>query len=137
MSVLLNAGSPLREHRIGSVDPESMKRMAVVLRDPNLIHLDVAEVRRLGLGDRVINQGPTNCGYVLDMLRQAFPEGSIRSFSVRFIANVYGGDEVIAGGVVEGVIDATTERLYSCSVWLDVVGGGRALAGTASVAVPV
>jgi acyl dehydratase len=129
-------GTQLSALRIDPVSPEAMKRMAKVLDDPNQIHLDPEVVRAVGLGDRVINQGPSNCGYVMDMLAQAFPGGQLRSFKVRFLANVLGGDAVVAGGTVDGTDPAHGGQVCACAVWLDVDGRGRVLEGTARVYVP-
>jgi acyl dehydratase len=132
----LGPGSDLGPWTIEHVDPEKMKVFAVVLADPNPIHLDPEAVRRAGLGDRVINQGPASFGYVLNMLREAAPGASIRDLNVRLTANVHGGDRVIAAGRVESAAEVEGERRLECSVWLDVEGGRRALQGTATLAIP-
>ncbi len=49
------------------VDPQRMKTMAAILRDPYEVHWDHEAVRPLGF-DRVINQGPLNLSYVANML---------------------------------------------------------------------
>ena len=128
-------GGELAQRRIAPVSAEAMKTMAVILADPNPIHLDPEVVRELGMGDRVINQGPTGCGYVMDMLSDNFPTGRVRSLSVRFIANVLGGDDVTVGGTVENVTATAQGDLVECAVWLDIVDRGRALAGTATVVI--
>lgn len=133
---MTSAGTQLPELRVDPVSSQAMKRMAKVLHDPNQIHLDPEVVRAVGLGDRVINQGPSNCGYVMDMLTRAFPDGQLRLFKVRFLANVLGGDAVVAGGTVDGVAGVPGGRVCTCAVWLDVVGRGRALQGIARVYVP-
>jgi 3-hydroxybutyryl-CoA dehydratase len=134
--VTLAAGSGLRPWKIDHVDPEKMKIFAVVLADPNPIHLDPEAVKAAGLGDRVVNQGPASFGYVLNMLRDAAPDATIRDLNVRLTANVFGGDTVTAGGEVESVEDRDGERLVTCRVWLDVEGGRRALQGTATLSLP-
>jgi 3-hydroxybutyryl-CoA dehydratase len=110
------------------VDPERMKELADVLDDPNPIHVDPAVVRALGMGDRVINQGPANCSYVVNMLRREYPGGTITRISFRLLANVYAGDTVIAGSRVE----ARDETEAHCTIWLDA-DGRRAVEGTATV----
>ncbi len=133
----ISVGSQLPEHRIAHVSPEAMHRMAVILRDPNQIHLDPAAVLAAGLGDRVINQGPSNVGYVMDMLLAAFPGGRIARFSAKFLANVFGGEEVVAGGEVEDVTPLDDGDLeIRCSVWLRAGEGRPALAATAWVRMP-
>jgi len=132
----VNVGDPLPEFVVEAVDPEKMKIMAALLRDPNMIHLDPAETARLGMGDRVVNQGPTNLGYVVAMLAAwAGGQDRVRSTVFRFRATVLAGDRVVAGGRITAIRD---DGLTVCDVWLDVVGGGRprsirAVSGTATV----
>jgi acyl dehydratase len=96
---------------IESVDPEKMKLMAALLRDPNPIHLDAEAVKALGLGDRVINQGPTNLSYLVNMVMREFGDASrVRQIDVRFLGNVFAGDRVECSGVVTDV-DPQTERI--------------------------
>lgn len=129
-------GTEITPLRIDSVSAPAMHTMARILADPNLIHLDAEVVKRLGMGDRVINQGPSNCGYVMNMLRSAFPGWRLRRFEVRFLSNVRGGDAVEAGGRIVGVDDQGVDRSIICAVWLDVDGGPRALEGTAVLSGP-
>jgi acyl dehydratase len=131
----LAAGSELGPWTIEHVDPEKMKVFAVVLADPNPIHLDPQAVKAAGLGERVINQGPASFGYVLNMLREAAPEASVRELRVRLTANVFEGERVAAAGRVESSEVRNGERRFHCSVWLDVEGGRRALQGTATLVV--
>jgi 3-hydroxybutyryl-CoA dehydratase len=128
----LEIGSELGPLTIESVSPEHMKTLAVVLDDPNPIHLDPEAVKALGMGDRVINQGPAGVGYVLNMLAEAAPEATVADIDVRFMANVLGGDRCVAAGRVEAVGDDGT---VTCRVWLDVEGGKRAIDGTATLSV--
>jgi 3-hydroxybutyryl-CoA dehydratase len=112
------------------VDPEHIRVLAEALEDPNPIHLDPDAVSRLGLGDRVINQGPANCAYVVNKLRETFPGGRITAFDVRLMANVFGGDEVHAG---TRITERTATHAH-CHVWLDRTDGTRVVEGTATVA---
>jgi acyl dehydratase len=128
----MNAGAELGPLVIESVRAERMKTLAIVLADPNPIHLDPAAVRALGMGDRVVNQGPANFAWVLDMLREAVPGAQISDLKVRLLANVFADDRVVAAGRV----DAVDGGRLSCSVWLDVDGGSRALDGTATLILP-
>jgi len=132
----LQAGSTLGPWTVEHIDPEKMKIFAVVLADPNPIHLDPAAVQAAGLGDRVINQGPASFGYVLNMLRESAPGARIRDLDVRLSSNVLGGDRVTASGEVLEVAEVDGERRLRCSVWLDVDGGRRALQGTATLVLP-
>ncbi|MBD76179.1 MAG: hypothetical protein CL807_04650 [Citromicrobium sp.] len=107
-----------------------MREWATFLRDDNPIHLDPAAVAALGLGDRVINQGPANLAYVINMLHAAFPSGTITGLSTRFLGNVRAGDCVVAGGTITSLKADEAE----CDFELRVVDGEPALAGTATIA---
>jgi 3-hydroxybutyryl-CoA dehydratase len=132
--MVLEPGTELGPLIIDRVDPEKMKSFAVVLGDPNPIHLDPEAVKAAGLGDRVINQGPASFGYVLNMLQAAVPGAVIRDLNVRLTANVYGGERVSAAGRVQSRERVDGEDLLRCSVWLDAELGRRALQGTATLA---
>ena len=122
-------GDALPPFTIESVSPEAMKQWAVFLADPNPIHLDVEVVKAKGLGDRVINQGPVNVAYMMNMLMRAFPGGRIKSMDSRFLDNVYGGDRV----VVTGRITMIEGNIVTCEFSLDVDGRGTVNSGTALV----
>ncbi|GGO20512.1 hypothetical protein GCM10010116_41200 [Microbispora rosea subsp. aerata] len=131
----VEVGDALPEWRVPSVSAEKMKTMAALLADPNPIHFDVAAVRALGMGDRPVNQGPLNMGYVMNMLA-AWSGGHdrLRRFRVRFLRNVFAGDELCAGGVVTAVRTENGVRLADCDVVLTGAGGEPVLKGTATVA---
>jgi 3-hydroxybutyryl-CoA dehydratase len=114
--------------RVVDVRPEPMKVTAALLRDPNMIHLDPAVTEALGLGPRVVNQGPLNLGYVHTLLEE---RGRVVASRFRFHGNVLAGDRVVAGARVTAVAG----DLVDCEVWLDVTGGSRAVSGTARIRV--
>lgn len=130
----VTVGTPLPVWRLERVDPEKMKIFAAIMRDPNTIHWDRAEVARRGLGERLINQGPTNLGYVINMLIAWAGPTCLRKLQARFTANVFDEDCVVAGGIVTAVHEQDGERVATCDVWLDRADGTRAVAGTAVVA---
>lgn len=129
-------GDALADHRIPVVTPEGMKGMSVLAEDPNPIHLDRDAVKALGLGDRIINQGPINLGYMIDMIRANFPEGRVARFQARLLSNVFEGDDVTASGTVESVEPGDDGTRITTRVWLEVAGAGRAVEGTIDVVVP-
>jgi 3-hydroxybutyryl-CoA dehydratase len=124
-------GDALPPFVIESVSPEAMKQWAVFLADPNPIHLDVEVVKAKGLGDRVINQGPINVAYMMNMLMAAFPGAKIEAMDSRFLDNVYGGDKAVASGT----ITAIEGNRISCEFTLDVEGRGTVNSGTATIIV--
>ena len=81
-----------------SVDPARMKTMAAILRDPYPVHWDRVANEALGLGGRVINQGPLNLGYIANMLMTWTGPASIRRLTVGFGRPVLDGDRVGRGG---------------------------------------
>ena len=122
-------GDALPPFVIESVSPDAMKEWAVILADPNPIHLDPEVVKAKGLGDRVINQGPINVAYMINMLLAAFPGGRIETMDSRFLDNVYAGDRVVASGTITAV-DA--DRV-DCAFTLDADGRGTVNSGTALI----
>jgi 3-hydroxybutyryl-CoA dehydratase len=130
----VKAGDTLKPFRIDSVSPEGMKAWAKFLHDPNPIHLDPAVVKAKGFGDRVINQGPANLAYLINMLQGAIPNSLIESLEVRYVDNVFGGDAVEAGGTVKEVSADGARRRISCDVWLRADARGAVLTGTAILA---
>jgi acyl dehydratase len=87
------------------------------------------------MGDRQVNQGPTNMAYVVNMLTAWIGDpGCLRRLQVRFLGNVFAGDRVSAGGVVTGVRTEAGTTLADLDVWLERSPEDRVLAGTATVA---
>lgn len=142
-----------------TADPAAMKTMAALLRDPNMIHLDPAASEAVGLGPRVVNQGPISMGWVHTMLaRAAGGPQNVLATRIRFHDTVFGGERVVAGGEVTSIRTRRGERgvgrgagpsrgaddpdvarrgdIVECAVWLDVLrpdGPVRALSGTAQL----
>ncbi len=124
-------GDSLPPFVVESASPEAMKAWAVFLADPNPIHLDVDVVKAKGLGDRVINQGPMNVAFMINMLMAAFPGATIEAMDSRFLDNVYGGEQVTA----QGTITAVEGNRIACEFTLDVDGRGTVNSGTATLLV--
>jgi acyl dehydratase len=105
--------------------------MAALLRDPNPIHFDPEAVRRAGMGDRVINQGPINQAYLVNLVtRAAGGPDRLRSIQVRFLGNVLAGDRVECRGRVAAVDEAAGTATLEIEAR---VGDAPVLAGTAVV----
>lgn len=122
-------GDPIAPFTIDSVSAAAMQDWAVFLADPNPIHLDVEVVKAKGLGDRVINQGPINVAYMMNMLMAAFPGATIAAMDSRFLDNVYAGDRAVASGRITAVDGNRVE----CEFSLDIDGRGTVNAGTATI----
>ena len=76
------------------VPQESMDIWAVILDDPNPIHLDANAVKQVGLGNKTINQGPANIAYILNMIELE------RAVTPGQSAVIYHNNECIGGGIV-------------------------------------
>jgi acyl dehydratase len=130
------AGTSLPDWDLASVSEQAMHTMALLLRDPNPIHYDTAVTQATGLGPRTVNQGPSNVGYVANMLiAWAGDPAAIRRLKVRFEANVFAGDHVTASGEVTSVERTPDGALAHCDVRLTRDDGTRLLSGTAEVLV--
>jgi acyl dehydratase len=130
----VEVGTELEPFVVEAVSAEKMKLMAALLRDPNPIHVDPEAVRALGMGDRVVNQGPTNQAYLVNMLLAfAGDPGAIRQLTVRFLGNVFAGDRVECRGRVTAVDRG--ERLVTVELE-ETVDGAPVMAGSAVVELP-
>lgn len=132
---MVNVGDVVPPWRLDHVAESRMRLLAAILRDPNPIHWDRDEVARRGLGDRLINQGPTNVAYVCNAVLAWAGHGSLRSLTVRFTSNVFDGDQVVASGEVVAVDRTGDEPVATCNMWLDRGDGTRAVEGVAKVAI--
>lgn len=101
------------------VDPARMKTMAAILRDPYPVHWDRDANHGTGRAGRVINQGPLNLGYVVNMLMAWAGPECVRRLTVSFGRPVLDGDRVTARGRVTALDEHNGERLATCDVWLE------------------
>ena len=128
-------GEAITPLHIDGVDGQQIKTMAALLRDPNPIHFDTDVTRALDMGDRAVNQGPTNVGYVATAL-MAWAGGGpecIRHLKVRLAGNVFAGDRLTAGGTVESVSEEDGTTVATCTVWLRRDDDTVVVTGTAEV----
>lgn len=134
MTATPTVGDELPARLVPAVREEDIRMMALILRDPNPIHFDLEAVAAAGLGDRAINQGGATMAYVMNLLTEwAGSRQALRSIECSFRGNVAAGDDVTVGGCVTAVERAPDGALVEVEVWADVVGGRRAIAGTATV----
>jgi acyl dehydratase len=123
----MKVGELLPEFAVPSVDPARMKTMAAVLRDPYRVHWDREATREMGLEGRVINQGPLNLSYIVNMLHSFSGPTSVRRLTVSFGRPVFDADSVVAGGEISAI---DGDRV-TCAVWLkrgdEIVVSGTAV----------
>lgn len=120
---------------MASVEAARMRTMAAILRDPYPVHWDRAANERIGFGGRVINQGPLNLGYIVNMLHAWTGPASVRRLTVKFGAPVLDEDHVTAKGRVTSIDEVGGERRATCEVWLER-DGKAIVTGSAVVALP-
>jgi hypothetical protein len=77
-----------------TVRADEMKLLALLLRDPNPIHLDPDAAATVGLGRACVNQGPANLAYALTHVTARRPGAVLTAFDARFRATVVAGDVV-------------------------------------------
>lgn len=85
------------------ITEDSAHVWARVLEDPNPIHQSANAVARLGLGDRLINQGPTNIAYLINALEYNFPGIILKNMQARLVGMIHCGDIIQVYGVVEDI----------------------------------
>ena len=110
-------GIDLPSLEVNPVDPQKMKTMAALLRDPYPVQWDRKANEVLGIGNNVINQGPLNLSYVANMLMQWQGPTCIKRLKAKFLKPVLDNDTVIAGGKVIEVLDESSSRIL-CEIWL-------------------
>lgn len=124
------------EFAVDGVDAQRMKTMAAILRDPYRVHWDRAATTEMGLGGRVINQGPLNLSYIVNALHAFGGAGCVRRLTVAFHRPVFDGDRVVAGGEVVGNETFADSSVRKVNVWLrrdDPTPGEIVVSGTALI----
>jgi acyl dehydratase len=134
MSAEVNPGDEIPVWSMPFVDPARMRTMAAILRDPYPVHWDRDGNSALGLPGRVVNQGPLNLGYIVNMLMAWAGPSCVRRLTVSFGRPVLDGDRVNAGGRVTAVDVVDGERRATCDVWLER-DGEHVVTGSAVVAI--
>ena len=129
----IEVGNQIPSWAMPEVDPQRMKTMAAILRDPYPIHWDSSVGQALGLGDHVVNQGPLNLSYIANMLIAWQGPTCVRRLQVSFGAPVLDRDAVTAVGEVTAIETVNGEQHATCSVRLER-NGRSVVTGTAVVA---
>lgn len=120
--------------RVTTIDANRMKIFSLLTDDPNPIHWDREAVATLGLGDKLINQGGLNVGYVISAVAEwAGGADKIVSVKVRFRGNVLENDEVVARGTVTAIDDGVA----TIDVALTGPNDTKVISGTIKAIVPV
>jgi acyl dehydratase len=124
------------EFVVDAVDAQRMKTMAAILRDPYRVHWDREATTEMGLGGRVINQGPLNLSYIVNALHAFGGAGCVRRLTVAFHRPVFDDDRVVAGGEIIGAERFAESDVRKVNVWLrrdDPTPGEIVVSGTALI----
>jgi acyl dehydratase len=128
---VVSVGTRLPEWVMADVRPERMRTTSAIHRDPNPVHWDPESTRSRGLDGRVINQGPLNVSYLVNMVLAWQGPTCLRRLRVTFAGRVYDHDHVTARGLVTAIEPA--RAIATCDVWLERPDGSRPLVGVAEV----
>jgi acyl dehydratase len=117
--MMVAVGDEIPSWTMDVVDPARMKTMAAILRDPYPVHWDRTGNTRPGIEGRVINQGPLNLSYIVNMLMAWAGPQCVRRLTVTFGRPVLDGDCVVARGRVTALGDHDGEQRATCDVSLE------------------
>jgi acyl dehydratase len=133
----VEVGTEVPPFVVESVNAEKMKTVGALLNDSNPIHWDIESVKALGMGDKLVNQGPNNLYYVVNMLTAWTGDpAAVRKLRVRFLGNVYPEERVVARGTVTAIREEGGRRLADLDVRLERGEDDRVLDGEATVVLP-
>jgi len=127
----VSVGARLPDWVMADVRAERMRVTSAIHRDPNPVHWDPRSTRSRGLDGRVINQGPLNASYLVNMVMAWRGPTCLRGLHVEFDGRICDGDHVTARGVVTAIDPMT--HVATCEVWLERLDGSRPVVGTARV----
>jgi 3-hydroxybutyryl-CoA dehydratase len=127
--------------KLKQVDSARMKILALLLADPNPVHLDPEAARRLNIADREVNQGPSNMAMVVNMLTQTWPDAELRQLRVRLLGQVLADEGVEAvGNILHSATFETDGHEFqrlTVQFMLSVDGRGTVAVGEAELERPV
>jgi acyl dehydratase len=137
MTTATEPGTVLADYPVGEITRDRMVAVMEVMGDLNPIHEDEELARKLGFRG-IVNQGPANLAYVVNMLIDRLGVGArqVKLLEFRFHDNVVPGDALIARGEITARRDEGPVTEVDCSFRLDLVGGAPRLSGTATIEVP-
>jgi acyl dehydratase len=131
----LQPGSPLPGFAVGDIDRDRIVSVMEIMGDTNPIHENVELARSLGFRG-LVNQGPANMAYVVNMLvAWTADPGSVRRLQFRFHDNVVPGDRLTARGTVTGVQIGDGESEIECDFRLENEDGAARVSGNARLLV--
>jgi acyl dehydratase len=132
--VAVTAGDRAPERVHGPVTRSDLVRYAGAGGDFNPIHHDEQFARDAGL-ETVFAMGMFHAGLLSRLVARWLGLANVRSFGVRFTGQVWPGDTLTFGGVVDRIYDQDGVRLADCSFSVTRQTGDVAVTATATARV--
>ena len=95
------------------VKQEDLNSWSKILNDPNPIHFDADAVRKIGQGNKCINQGPANIAYLINTIFYNFPKCKILNIKNRLNGNVFVDDIVTVSGEITNISNKNESKIIS------------------------
>ncbi|KAF0118293.1 MAG: MaoC domain-containing protein dehydratase [bacterium] len=130
-------GSEVPPLVVGPVDRNKIIQMAILLKDPNPIHLDRVYAKERGLPD-VIQQGPFNMASLYRVLTEWLHSPSdIKKIHMRLANNVFPGDRLTNRGLVKQKYVKDEQNYIVCEIWQENHNGVKTITGEATAVLPI
>ena len=118
------------------VEQENLITWSNVLNDPNPIHLDNKTVKKLGLGDKCINQGPANIAYILNCISSNFKNYQLIEVKNKLNGNVFSGDKIVVEGKISDIENHENFLIISLLLVLNTQNQSSVLLTEAKIRIP-
>ncbi|MFA4911289.1 MAG: MaoC/PaaZ C-terminal domain-containing protein [Desulfobacteria bacterium] len=130
-------GTEIPPLAIGPVDRNKIIQMAILLKDPNPIHLDRVYAKERNLPD-IIQQGPFNMASLYRVLTEWLHSPSdINKIHMRLANNVFPGDRLTNRGMVKQKYVKDEQNYIVCEIWQENQNGVKTITGEATVIFPI
>lgn len=131
----IGVGLQVPQRTFGPVSMTDIVRYQGASGDMNPIHHDPAFAQRAGF-PTVFSVGMLQAGLLASFASDWLGYENLRGFAVRFRDKVWPGDRLTLDATVTAVHEKDGERIVELELTCAREGGGTALAGTATFAVP-
>ena len=118
------------------VEQENLITWSSVLNDPNPIHLDNKTVKKLGLVDKCINQGPANIAYILNCISSNFKDYQLIEVKNKLNGNVFSGDKIVVEGKISDIENHENFLIISLFLVLNTQNQSSVLLTEAKIRIP-
>lgn len=128
----LAVGADLPERRLGPQTRTDIVRYQGASGDFNPIHHDDEYARSAGMPG-VFSVGMLQAGYLGSYCVELFGPESVRRLFVRFVEQVWPGDELVCRGVISAMAPTEEGRSAELDLTVGHSGGGVAVSASATV----